>query len=72
MNQRLVLATLLFNVSIEGLPVQTMVDTGAQSMIMSRSTLHATGCHLSQSGHPLPTLERPTVRQYGKDGPGGG
>ena len=27
---------------------------------------------MSQSGRPLPTLEKPTVRLYGKDGPGGG
>ena len=64
--------TLLLDVSIEGLPVKATIDTGAQSTIISCSTLHAIGRHLSQSGCPLPTLEKPTVRLYGKDGPGGG
>ena len=64
--------TLLLDVSIEGLPVKAMVDTGAQSTIISRSTLHAIGLHLSQSGRPVPTLELPTMRLYGKDGPGDG
>ena len=64
--------TLLLDVSIEGLPIKTTVDTGAQSTIISRSTLHAIGRHLSQKGCSLPTLEKPAVRLYGKDGPGGG
>ena len=64
--------TLLLDVLIEGLPVKATVDTGAQSTIISRSTLHAIGRHLRQNGRPLPTLEIPTVRLYGKDGPGGG
>ena len=29
------------------------------------------GRHLSQNGHPLPTLEKPTVQLHGKDGPSG-
>ena len=58
--------TLLLNVSIEGFPVEAMVNTGAQSTIISRSTLHEIGCHLSQNRHPLPTLERPTVQLYGR------
>ena len=57
--------TLLLDVSIEGLPVKATIDTGAQSTIISCSTLHAIG-------RPLPTLSKPTVRLYGKDGPGGG
>jgi hypothetical protein len=61
--------TLLLNVSIEGLPVKATVDTGT---IISHSTLHAIGCHLNQIGRPLPTLLKPTVRLYGKDGPVGG
>ena len=64
--------TLLLDVSIEGLPVKATIDTGAQSTIISRSTLHVIGRHLSQSGHPLPTLEKPIVQLHGKDGPGGG
>ena len=49
-----------------------MVDTVAQSTIISRSTLHSIGRHLHQNGHPLPILAKPTVRLFGKDGPGGG
>ena len=64
--------TLLLDVSIEGLPVKATVDISAQSTIISHSTLQAVGRHLTQKGHPLPTLEKPTVRLYGKDGPGDG
>ena len=63
---------LFLDVSIEGLPVTAMVDTGAQSMIISCSTLHAIKRHLDDAGRPPPTLEKPSVRLYGKDGPGGG
>ena len=49
-----------------------MVDTGAQSMIISQSTLHAVNQHLKQQGHELPPLELPTVRLYGKDEEKGG
>ena len=63
---------LSLEVTIEGLPVRAMVDTGAQSTLISRATLRAIGRHLHQHGRPLPTLEKPTVKLYGKDGPGGG
>ena len=63
---------LLLDVSIEGVLIKATVDTGAQSTIISRSTLHEIGRHLSQTGRPLPTLSKPTVRLYGKDGPGAG
>ena len=59
---------LLLDVSIEGLPVKATVDTGAQSTVISHSTLHAIGCHLSQTGCPLPILSKPTVWLYKKDG----
>ena len=63
---------LLLDVSIEGLPVKTTVDTGAQSTIISRCTLNTVGRHMTKKGRPLPTLEKPTVRLYGKDVSGGG
>ena len=53
---------------IEGVPIKAMVDTGAQSTIISRSTLH----HLQQQGREEPQLELPTARLYGKDGKEGG
>ena len=49
-----------------------MVDTGAQSTIISRSTLHAVNRHLRQQGRELPPLKLLTVRLYGKDGEKGG
>ena len=54
-------------VLIEGLPVKAMIDTGAQSTIISRATLHDVCRHLKQQ--QLPPLEKLTVRLYGKDGP---
>ncbi len=65
-------ALLHMNIDLEGLPVKAMVDTGAQSTIISRSTLHAVNHHLKQQGENLPPLELPTVRLYGKDGQKGG
>lgn len=56
------------DVGIEGIPVTALVDTGAQSTIISRSTLHAVNQHLKQKRRELPQLELPTVRLYGKDG----
>ena len=60
------------DISIEGVSVSAMVDTGAQSTIISRSTLHAVNRHLKQQGQELPPLVLPTVRLYGKDGKKGG
>ena len=65
-------ALLHVDFDIEGLPVKAMVDTGAQSTIVSKSTLHAVNRDLKQRGHELPPLELPTVRLYGKDGEKGG
>ena len=45
------------DVCIEGVPVRAMVDTGAQSTIISRTTLHAVNRHLKQQGRELPPLE---------------
>ena len=59
-------------ICIEGLPVTAMVDTGAQSTIISRETLHVVNQHLKQEERTLPPLELPTVQLYGKDGRKGG
>lgn len=64
--------TVYLAVTVGGVPVDAMVDTGSQSTIISRALLHAIGDHAKKQGKPLPVLERPTVRLYGKDGPGGG
>ena len=60
--------TLYVDLSIEGVPVQAMVDTGSQSTIISRDLLHKIGKHRTNQGKPLPQLKVPTVRLFGKDG----
>ena len=64
--------TLLLDLQIEGVPVEALVDTGSQSTIISRTTLHAIAKHLRENGHPLPKQEEPTVKLFGKDGQNGG
>lgn len=49
-----------------------MVDTGAQSTIISRVDLHQIGQQRCREGKPVPTLEEPTVKLYGKDAVAGG
>ncbi len=58
-------------VLIEGLPVKAMIDTGAQSTIISRATLHDVYRHLKSKQQELPPLEIPTVHLYGKGGADG-
>lgn len=64
--------TLSVEVHIEGMPAIALVDTGAQSLIISCSLLHAIGRHRASAGYPPLELERPTVRLFGKDGRKGG
>ena len=59
-------------IKIEGVPVKALLDTGAQSTIISWSTLHSIVKHLQDHKRPLPELELPTARLYGKDGEKGG
>ena len=59
---------LIVNVSIDGLTVRATVDTGAQSTIISRTVLHQIGQQRHREGKPVPILEEPTVKLYGKDG----
>ena len=63
---------LRIEMSTEGVSTAAMLDTGAQSTIISRSTLHDIDRHLCEAGKRLPTLELPTVCLFGKDGQGGG
>ena len=44
---------------IEGVEVDTMVDTGSQWTIISRSMLHKIGKHLKEQGKYFPRLDRP-------------
>ena len=52
--------------------MHAMVDTGIQSTIISRTTLHRIGQQRCQDWKPVPVLEEPTVKLYGKDGIAGG
>ena len=52
--------TLILDLQIEGVPVEALIDTGSQSTIISRTTLHASAKYLKENGHPL--LEEPTVK----------
>ena len=64
-------ATLELDVKIEGVEVTAMVDTGAQSSIISRSVLHRIGGHLKRQGKPVPQLQPASLRLFGKDGKAG-
>jgi len=64
--------TVFLPIMIEGVSVEALVDTGSQSTIISRSMLHEIGRHVRSKGKSLPTLERPTVCLFGKDGAGSG
>jgi len=59
---------LLLALQIEGVQVSALVDTGSQSTIISHQVLHDIGKHLHSQGKPLPQLEKPSARLYGKDG----
>ena len=56
--------------SIEGVNIDAtcMLDTGAQSTIISHSALHHIDCRLREVGKKLPSSELSTVRLFGKDG----
>ena len=53
-------------VKIEGTPVHALVDTGAQSTIISRATLCKIVGHLKHQGRPIPTMELPKVKLLGR------
>lgn len=57
---------------MDGESVRAMVDTGAQSTIISRLMLHAIGQRAKAARRPLPVLEVQSVQLYGKDGKAGG
>ena len=60
--------TLLLEVSVGGVPVSAVVDTGAQSTIISRSLLHRIRDHLKAKEESMPKLRLPSPRLYGKSG----
>ncbi len=64
--------TVYVPVNVCGVPVEAMLDTGAQSTIISRELLHEIVRHLRTEDQPLPELKTPSARLYGKDGVEGG
>ena len=59
-------STLEMDVSIEGVSVRCLIDTGAQSTIISRATLRKVAQLLKLQGRPPPSLELPRVKLLGK------
>ena len=55
-------------ISVEGVVVPALVDTGSQSTIISRSLLHKVFSHLKEAGKHLPQLEYPCTKFKGKGG----
>ena len=58
------------DVEVEGYPVRAVVDTGAQSTIISRDQLHQIAKSMQKSGRGLPTLVTPSAKLYGRSGSG--
>ena len=56
------------NLSIEGVPVASMVDCGSPTTIISRSLLHRIVRQMHNDGKALPELSIPMLRLFGKDG----
>jgi hypothetical protein len=52
--------------------LDALADIGSQPTIISRGLLQKIGTLLIAAGKPLPTLELPMARLFGKDGAGGG
>ncbi len=53
---------LYLDISIEGHPVKALVDTEAQSTILSQSVLHDIARHMKSQSRGLPKLEKPVVQ----------
>lgn len=56
------------NVTVEGVPLDAMIDSGSESAIISRRTLHQVFQHCRQLGIPPPKLSEPSITLYGKSG----
>ena len=64
--------SLLLDMTIGGVPVAAVVDTGSQSTIVSRFFLHRIVEQYKREEKVMPELVLPTARLYGKDGRDGG
>ena len=59
---------LYLEIEVEGVPVKAIVDSGAQSTVISRDLLHKINRHMREQGRLSPTLELPSATLYGKGG----
>ena len=59
---------LYLDITVEGHPVKALVDTGAQSTILSQNTLHEIARHMKSRALGLPQLEKPCEQLYGRAG----
>ncbi len=64
--------TVSVRVEVCGVPIEAMLDTGAQSTIISRELLHKIVRGRQAQGKDILTLQAPTARLYCKDGVKGG
>lgn len=55
------------DLKIEGVKVEAMLDTGAQSTIISPAFLHEIASSLKAQGRPVPELEVPCAQLFGKE-----
>ena len=55
-------------VSVEGVLVPALVDTGSQSTIISRPLLHRVFSHMSKLGKSVPAMDCPCTKFRGKGG----
>ena len=60
--------TLEVKVSIEGVPVKALVDTGAQSIIIFHEVLHTVVKHMHKERRAPPVMKLPSVKLYEKSG----
>ena len=64
--------SLFIDLDVGGVPVAAMVDSGSPTTIISRGLLRQVADLCRREKKELPKLTTPSVRLYGKDGPGSG
>ena len=57
-----------YDIEVEGVPIEAIIDCGSQSSIISRELLHQIGRTLYHQHRPLPALDRPMHKFSGKGG----
>jgi hypothetical protein len=59
---------LYLNLKMEGHPVKAVVDSGAQSTIISRNILHQVADNMQKNGRTGPALVLPSTKLFGRSG----